>query len=175
MMPLGLFRSKTFAGANLLTLLLYSALSGMLFFLPFNLIRVQGYGPTLAGTALVPFVLVMFLLSRWASGLVDRFGSKVPAYRRAGYHGLRVRSFCLAERGRRELLDHIFPGDHGDEHRDDDQRRAADDHGDGRGGRASCRNGLGDKQRRFPHRGAAGGGGFRVGDAEGYSRALDGQ
>jgi EmrB/QacA subfamily drug resistance transporter len=78
MMPLGLFRSKTFAGANLLTLLLYSALSGMLFFLPFNLIRVQGYGPTLAGTALVPFVLVMFLLSRWASGLVDRFGSKVP-------------------------------------------------------------------------------------------------
>jgi len=78
MMPLGLFRSKTFAGANLLTLLLYSALSGILFFLPFNMIRVQGYGPTLAGTALVPFVLVMFLLSRWASGLVDRFGSKVP-------------------------------------------------------------------------------------------------
>lgn len=78
MMPLDLFRSKTFTGANLLTLFLYSALSGMLFFLPFNLIRVQGYGPTVAGSALVPFVLTMFLLSRWASGLVDRFGSKVP-------------------------------------------------------------------------------------------------
>jgi EmrB/QacA subfamily drug resistance transporter len=78
MMPLGLFRSKTFAGANLLTLCLYSALSGILFFLPFNLIRVQGYSPTAAGSALVPFVLTMFLLSRWASGLVDRFGSKIP-------------------------------------------------------------------------------------------------
>jgi EmrB/QacA subfamily drug resistance transporter len=78
MMPLGLFRSKTFAGANLLTLFLYSALTGMLFFLPFNLIKVQGYGPTIAGAALIPFVLTMFLLSRWAGSLVDRFGSKLP-------------------------------------------------------------------------------------------------
>lgn len=78
MMPLDLFRSKTFTGANLLTLLLYSALGGMMFFLPFNLIRVQGYSPTVAGSALVPFVLTMFFLSRWASGLVDRFGSKLP-------------------------------------------------------------------------------------------------
>lgn len=78
MMPLDLFRSKTFTGANILTLLLYSALGGILFFLPFNLIRVQGYSPTEAGSALVPFVLTMFFLSRWASGLVDRFGSKLP-------------------------------------------------------------------------------------------------
>lgn len=78
MMPLDLFRSKTFTGANLLTLFLYSALSGMFFFLPFNLIKVQGYSPTAAGAALVPFVLTMFLLSRWAGGLVDRFGSKLP-------------------------------------------------------------------------------------------------
>jgi len=78
MMPLDLFRSKTFTGANLLTLFLYSALSGLLFFLPFNLIKVQGYSPTLAGSALVPFVLTMFLLSRWAGGLVDHFGSKLP-------------------------------------------------------------------------------------------------
>jgi EmrB/QacA subfamily drug resistance transporter len=43
MMPLELFRSRTFSGANLLTLLLYAALGGVLFFLPFNLIQVQGY------------------------------------------------------------------------------------------------------------------------------------
>ena len=78
MMPLGLFRSPTFTGANLLTLLLYAALGGLLFFLPFNLIHVQGYTATGAGAALLPFVLTTFLLSRWAGGLVERWGSKLP-------------------------------------------------------------------------------------------------
>jgi len=78
MMPLGLFRSPTFAGANLLTLFLYAALSGLLFFLPFMLIQVSGYPPSEAGAALVPFVLTMFLLSRWAGGLVTKYGSKLP-------------------------------------------------------------------------------------------------
>jgi predicted MFS family arabinose efflux permease len=78
MMPLGLFSSSAFLGSNLLTLFLYAALGGMLFFLPFILIRVQGYGPTAAGAALVPFIVTMFVLSRWAGGLVDRFGSKIP-------------------------------------------------------------------------------------------------
>src|SRR5262249_41642797 len=78
MIPLSLFRSRTFTGANLLTLFLYAALGGLLFFLPFNLIQVQGYPATAAGAALVPFVIVMFVLSRWAGGLVARYGSKLP-------------------------------------------------------------------------------------------------
>jgi len=78
MMPLGLFASPAFLGSNLLTLFLYGGLGGMLFFLPFILIQVQGYGPTSAGAALVPFILTMFVLSRWAGGLVDKFGSKLP-------------------------------------------------------------------------------------------------
>ncbi len=78
MIPLGLFRSRAFTGANLLTFGLYASLSAVLFFLPFDLIQVQGYTPTGAGAALLPFVLTMFGLSRWAGGLVHRYGSKLP-------------------------------------------------------------------------------------------------
>lgn len=78
MVPLALFRIRNFAGANLLTLWLYAALGGGLFFFPLNLIQVQGYSATAAGAALLPFILIMFVLSRWAGRLIDRVGSKLP-------------------------------------------------------------------------------------------------
>ncbi|MEO8626704.1 MAG: MFS transporter [Betaproteobacteria bacterium] len=78
MLPLHLFRLRDFSGANLLTLLLYGALGGGLFFFPINLIQVQGYSATAAGAALLPFIAVMVLFSRWAGGLVARYGAKLP-------------------------------------------------------------------------------------------------
>jgi EmrB/QacA subfamily drug resistance transporter len=76
MVPLGLFRSRTFAGTNLLTLLLYAALGGALFFVPFNLIQVQGYTPAAAGAALLPFVLFVSTMSRWSGALAAKLGPR---------------------------------------------------------------------------------------------------
>ena len=78
MVPLSLFRSRNFAGANAFTLLLYFALVGTMFFLPFNLIWVQGYSATAAGAAIVPAILVLSLLSRYTGGLTDRYGARLP-------------------------------------------------------------------------------------------------
>lgn len=77
MMPLGLFRSRVFSGVNLLTLLLYFALGGAMFFLPFQLIRVHGWSATEAGAAMLPFAVIMGLFSGAAGRLADRFGARL--------------------------------------------------------------------------------------------------
>ena len=78
MVPLGLFQSRAFTGANLVTALLYAALGACLFFVPFNLIEVQRYAPAAAGAALLPLVVSVSLLSRWSGTLVARTGPRLP-------------------------------------------------------------------------------------------------
>ena len=79
MLPLALFRSRPFALANVLTLLLYAALGVILFLVPLNLIQVQHYTATAAGAALLPLPVIIFALSRWSGSLVARIGSRLPA------------------------------------------------------------------------------------------------
>jgi EmrB/QacA subfamily drug resistance transporter len=78
MLPLGLFSSRPFTLANALTLLLYAALSVVMFLAPLNLIQIQHYTATAAGAALLPLPIIMFVLSRWSGGLVARVGSRLP-------------------------------------------------------------------------------------------------
>jgi EmrB/QacA subfamily drug resistance transporter len=76
MMPLDVFRSRDFVGANLVTLLIYFGLGGALFFLPFTLIRAYGYSATQAGAALLPVPVIIGLLSRFTGGLTSRYGAR---------------------------------------------------------------------------------------------------
>jgi EmrB/QacA subfamily drug resistance transporter len=77
MMPLHLFKSRTFSGTNLVTLFLYGALSVSTFFLSLNLVQAQGYSQSVAGLADTPFALLLTALSGWAGGLADRYGPRL--------------------------------------------------------------------------------------------------
>ena len=78
MVPLALFRSATFSGSNAYTFFLYAALGGSLFFVPFDLQNVQGYSASASGAAILPFIVIMFVASRWSGGLVGTIGARIP-------------------------------------------------------------------------------------------------
>jgi len=77
MMPLSVFKSPTFSGTNIMTLFLYGALASALLFFPLNLIQIQGYPEEAAGFALLPFALLLVVMSRWAGGLADQYGPRL--------------------------------------------------------------------------------------------------
>jgi MFS family permease len=76
MMPLEIFKSKVFSGANILTFLLYGALAEVIYFVSFDMIQVDRYTPTQTGLAMLPFIALIVILSRWSGGLVAKVGTR---------------------------------------------------------------------------------------------------
>jgi EmrB/QacA subfamily drug resistance transporter len=96
MLSLSLFRLPGFMGVQVFTFLLWAALSGALFFVPFRLQQIQGFKPLQAGMALLPFVIIVSILSRWAGGLSDRFGPRIPLMVGSCFAGLGFLLLTLA-------------------------------------------------------------------------------
>ncbi|MBC5810091.1 MAG: DHA2 family efflux MFS transporter permease subunit [Candidatus Eremiobacteraeota bacterium] len=109
MLPFEVFRSSTFSFANVYTFFLYAALGGSLYFLPFDLIDVQGYSPAAAGAAQLPFVVIMFALSRFSGGLVARIGPRIPLLGGALLAGAGFLTFAFAGIGKSYWVS-FFPG-----------------------------------------------------------------
>ncbi|MBV9462419.1 MAG: MFS transporter [Bradyrhizobium sp.] len=77
MMPLSLYQSRNFSATNALTLLLYFALGGALYYLPFGLIRLGGYSATQAGAAMLPSALIMGFGASFTGTIADRLGPRI--------------------------------------------------------------------------------------------------
>jgi MFS family permease len=99
MIPPSVFANARFTGANVYTFLLYAALGGSLFFVPFDLQNVQGYSPTAAGGVMLPFIIIMFALSRWSGGLAGTIGARLPLIVGATVAGFGFLAFARAGSG----------------------------------------------------------------------------
>lgn len=89
-LPLGLFANRAFSGINVMTFLLYGALGGLFYFLPFVMIQIDGYSATVTGLAMLPFLALLVGLSRYAGALAYRVGRRVllvagPSVTAAGF------------------------------------------------------------------------------------------
>jgi MFS family permease len=94
MMPLSLFRIPRFLAPNVLTFLLYGALGGTLYVIPFYLIQVRHYPPAAAGAVFLPFILMMFLFSARVGAMVPRVGERLLLCLGAALAGLGFAAFA---------------------------------------------------------------------------------
>ena len=112
MMPLGLFSNKTFSGTNLLTFFLYAGLGAGILFLTLNMVQIQGYSQLQAGMTLLPFTILLIIISRWSGGLVDKYGPRwfLILGPSVVTIGLLLLSFIKQTNGPSEYWTTFFPG-----------------------------------------------------------------
>ena len=77
MMPVDIFRSRQFSGANLVTFAVYAALGAVFFLLVVHLQVVGGFSPLASGLALLPVTVALLLLSARAGALAERTGPRL--------------------------------------------------------------------------------------------------
>ncbi len=110
MTPLALFRRPGFSGLNLLTFFLYAALSGLLVLLPYVLIEALQYSAAAAGAAILPFPLVLGLLSRTFAGtMADRYGARALLTAGSLLVALGFYLFTLVPAVQPDYLRHLLP------------------------------------------------------------------
>jgi EmrB/QacA subfamily drug resistance transporter len=112
MMPLQLFKNKTFSGVNLLSFFLYAGLGGGILFLSLDMVQIQGYKQFQAGLTLLPFTILMITVARFAGSLADKHGPKLlliigPAGAGAG---MLLLSFVKQTNGASDYWASFFPG-----------------------------------------------------------------
>ena len=110
MVPLSLFRSRGFAGANLVTLLFYMALTGSLYLLPFLMMQVHGYSAFAAGSVFLPFVAMALVLGRLSGRICARFGARVPLVVASLAVAAGLLLFALPGAGHGSYWTSFFPG-----------------------------------------------------------------
>ena len=112
MMPLKLFKNKTFSGANLLSFFLYAGLGAGILFLNLDMIQAQGYSQFQAGLTLLPFTILMIFIARFAGSLADKYGPRLLLIAGpfvAGI-GLLLLSFIKQTNGPIDYFTSFFPG-----------------------------------------------------------------
>ncbi|MEM9777144.1 MAG: MFS transporter [Chloroflexota bacterium] len=112
MVPLYLFKSRTFSATNFVTFLLYGAMSVFSFFLSLNLVQIQGYEAREAGLAFLPFAFLVVIMSPWAGRMSDRYGPRPmltvgPILAGLGFLWI---SFIGLTAGASEMWTTFFPG-----------------------------------------------------------------
>jgi len=76
LVPGAIFSSRTFGAINLATLLLYGALSGLFYEVPFAMIQAHGYTALQTALATLPMAISLVLLARVGTALAQRFGTR---------------------------------------------------------------------------------------------------
>jgi EmrB/QacA subfamily drug resistance transporter len=107
--PFHLFASRTFTGANLMTLALYFALGGVMYFLPFNLIQVRGYSATIAGAIFLPMTLIMGFGSTFAGAAIGKLDPRRVLTIGSAVAGLGMLALAVPGTGARTLVG-FLPG-----------------------------------------------------------------